>query len=1142
VSFIETIERARALLERNSRLSLRALQREFDLDDDALDELVDELIEIQRVAVRDGRALAWAGAVPPAPTETREHERAPRDYTPKHLADKILRSKSALEGERKQVTVLFADVKGSMELAEQVDPEEWHAILDRFFQILADGVHRFEGTVNQYTGDGIMALFGAPIAHEDHAQRACYAALHLSDELRRYANELRRSKGLNFSVRLGLNSGEVVVGKIGDDLRMDYTAQGHTVGLGARMEQLAEPGKIYLTERTASLGSGYFELEDLGEFDLAGASERIRVQELRGVGRLRTRLDLSRSRGFSRFVGRADEMATLELALHRATEGSGQVVGVVGEAGVGKSRLCLEFVERCREKGIAIHEAHCPSHGKTVPFLPLLELLRDLLGVSDRQSPLKIREAIAGRLLLLDLELEDFLPLVFDFLGVTDPERRVPVLDPDTRQRRLFAFVRRLVESLSTREPTLILIDDLHWIDAASDAFLAQIVEAVGGSRSMLLVNFRPEYRAEWTQRSYYQQLPLAPLGRAEIAELLRDLLGPDESLVGLQEVIRERTEGNPFFTEEVVHALAESEALEGTPGRYRCVTPIERIEVPETVQAVLAARIDRLPEREKRMLQTAAVIGRGFEEATLEAVADLPGSEVAAALAALQAAEFVRQGALYPRAEYAFRHALTHQVAYESQLGERRARGHAAVARAIEAASPERHDEQAALLARHWEEAGESLEAARWHRRAAQWIGASDLAEAARHWQQVRTLVGRVPATPDTAELGASACAALLRLGWRVGGAEELESLLREGLGFAELTGDARTLALLHQGFGVAAGLQRGEMELYAQHSREAVNFAVQTGDRQLVSEMRSYLMYATLLVGGIEEALSLAEELIGSRILDAAELEAAGAAYNPHLAGLHVRGQIRAVRGDIAGGEADFHRAVSLAREAGDHTMSSWSVSALVFLAELRGESGRVLEFARSGVESAERLTGSVADSAGAMIWLGTAHLLRGEWEPAFQVLDEALRQIREARVFLHMEGDVLRGLASALQGVGEAERAVAVARQATQARQNYYGRVLACCTLARILRETQGAAACSEIERALDDASQRIRQHGYQGLAGFEREERARLAQLLGDPTKGDRELREVWRLYTDMGATGHAERLARELAELGSSVGE
>src|SRR5437899_6697118 len=299
-----------------------------------------------------------------------------RSYTPPHLAEKMLASRGAVQGEGKQVTVLFADVKGSMELAERLDPEAWHGIMDRFFALLAEGVHRFEGTVNQFTGDGIMALFGAPIAHEDHAQRACHAALHLGAELRRYAHDLRRERGLSFSVRMGLNSGDVVVGTIGDDLRMDYTAQGHTVGLAARMEQLAGADRVYLTEHAAALVSGYFRLRDLGPVAVKGVRDPLRVYELEGLGTLRTKLDVSRARGFSRFVGREGETATLEAALARAAAGDGQVVGVVAEAGVGKSRLCYEFVQRCRARGIPVHEAHGAAHGKVVPYLLVLDFLR----------------------------------------------------------------------------------------------------------------------------------------------------------------------------------------------------------------------------------------------------------------------------------------------------------------------------------------------------------------------------------------------------------------------------------------------------------------------------------------------------------------------------------------------------------------------------------------------------------------------------------------------------------------------------------------------------------------------------------------------------------------------------------------------
>ncbi|HJW69578.1 MAG TPA: adenylate/guanylate cyclase domain-containing protein, partial [Candidatus Binatia bacterium] len=390
-------------------------------------------------------------------------ERDPHAYTPKHLADKILASKSALEGERKQVTVLFADVKGSMELAEQVDPEVFHQIMERFAGLLAEGVHRFEGTVTQFTGDGVMALFGAPIAHEDHAQRACYAALHLGDALRRYATELRLQRGLNFAVRMGINSGEVVVGKIGDDLRMDYTAQGHVVGLAARMEQIAEPGTVYVSEHTARLVTGIFRLADLGPLTVKGVTERLRVCELEGVGTHRTPFDVSRARGFSRFVGRDAEIATLEAALARAAAGDGQVVGVVAEAGVGKSRLSDEFVQRCRARGIPVDEAHGAAHGKMVPYLLVLEFLRGYFGIGAQDTAQAMREKIAGKLLLLDPALADTLPLLLDFLGVPDPERPLPRLDPEVRQHRLFEAMKRLTHARSRHEPGVSLIEDLHW-------------------------------------------------------------------------------------------------------------------------------------------------------------------------------------------------------------------------------------------------------------------------------------------------------------------------------------------------------------------------------------------------------------------------------------------------------------------------------------------------------------------------------------------------------------------------------------------------------------------------------------------------------------------------------------------------------
>ena len=1062
-------------------------------------------------------------------------ERAPRAYTPKHLAEKILASKSALEGERKQVTVLFADVKGSMELAEHLDPEEWHGIMDRFFQLLAEGVHRFEGTVNQYTGDGMMALFGAPIAHEDHARRACYAALHLNEGLRRYADELRLSRGLSFSVRMGINSGEVVVGRIGDDLRMDYTAQGHTVGLAQRMEQLAEPGRVYLTGHTAQLVAGYFRLRDLGPLAVKGASEPVAVHELEGVGALRTRLDVSRARGFSRFVGRADEMAALEAALARAREGQGQVVGVVADAGVGKSRLCYEFAERCRARGLRIYETHCVAHGKMIPFLPVLELLRGYFGITEQDTDQVAREKIAGRLLLLDRELTEALPLVFDFLGIADPAEPPPRMDPEARQRQLFAAARRLIQVQSQREPGVVLVEDMHWVDGGSEAFFANHVEAVPGSRGVLVMNFRPEYHAAWMQKSYYQQLPLLPLGPEAAGELLRDLLGADPSLDGLAGRIGERTAGNPFFVEEIVQALVESGTLAGAKGAYRLTRLVEDVAIPATVQGILAARIDRLSEREKSVLQTAAVIGREFGETVLARVAELPAEELGAALRALEGAELVYEQVLFPEVEYAFKHPLTQEVAYRSQLADRRARVHAAVARAIAALYPEKLDERAALLAHHWEAAGDLLEAARWSGRAAEWAGTNDTAEALRHWGKVRTLLERVPESAETSALGLRARAMMLDIGFRLGmPEEEAATLFAEGRALGERSGDAALLAYLVSRYATVRGTA-GCVEDYLGHAVESLRLAGKT-DRNLELQLMVSAAHPHYLVGRLGDALRLIDTYLDS----AGETPVPTfGGFNVHAFAVWFRSMLLFELGRIAEGRRQLERAERVARDGGETEVLGWVHAAHAMWAELTGEDESALAHARQSLEVALKI-GSAFSQVIAYAVLGRVHLRRGEWGESVNASEQSLALGRERRTGVEQESSMLAVLAEAHLGRGDLSRARAAAEEAVETAQQR-GTLLALpraqLALARVLLRTEGAGARTEIEAALDRALTVARETGAKTHEPEVHIARAELARLTGDQAARRRELTQAQRLFTEMGATTRAEQVAREL---GSSV--
>ena len=633
---------------------------------------------------------------------------APRDrsaYTPDRLAERMLASGRALEGERKLVTVLFADVVGSMELAERLGPEEWRRVMDRCLAILCEGVHRFDGMVDQFTGDGLMALFGAPLAQEDHAARACHAALRLLEQLTGYAAELRRARGLEFAVRIGLNSGEVVTGTIGDDLTLQYAAVGHAVGLGRRVESLAAPNTTFVSQDTAALVEGYFELRDRGMREVKGVSEPVRVYELAGLGRLRSRLEVSRARGLSRFVGRERELATLQSALASAREGSGQVVGIVGEAGIGKSRLCYEFGERCRRSGIEVWAGQCTARGARQPLLLVRELVRSVFGVTDWDTERAVRDKVAGRALLLDPPIEGELPLILELLGIPGDG---PSAGSERDGERLFPTLRRLLLGGPGAGPGVIVVEELRWIDPPSEAFLKALAEALSSTPTLLVASFRPEYRARWLRAFNYTALPLRPLDEPSLAALLRDRLGTDPSLAPLAERIPDRVGGNPFFVEELIRDLVESGGLEGERRAFRAADPIDEAALPATVQAVLAARIDRLSQRDRTVLQAAAVIGHRFTEPLLKRVTGLDDKELRAALRALVGADLLVQSTT-TAAGYAFKHDLTQEVAYRSELSERRARIHGAVARALEEQHPNKRDELAALIAHHLEEAGES-------------------------------------------------------------------------------------------------------------------------------------------------------------------------------------------------------------------------------------------------------------------------------------------------------------------------------------------------------------------------------------------------------------------------------------------------
>jgi class 3 adenylate cyclase/tetratricopeptide (TPR) repeat protein len=638
----------------------------------------------------------------PVPTRERGAAQRPDTYTPRHLAERILNSRASLEGERKTVTVLFADLKGSMELLADRDPEDARKLLDPVLELMMEAVHRYEGTVNQVMGDGIMALFGAPVAHEDHAVRACYAALRMQESVGRYATDLNRRHGVDIQIRVGINSGDVVVRSIGSDLHVDYTAVGQTTHLAARMEQLARPGTTLTTEATVRAAEGYVRVKALGAMPIKGLADPVEVHAVVGVGTAQTRLQARAARGLTRFVGRDTEVDQLHRALDQAGAGRGQIVAIVGDAGVGKSRLLYEFMQSHRLRDWLVLESRSVSYGKATPYMPLGDLFKAYFKIADRDDTRTVRAKVTGYVFTLDEALADSVAPLLWLLDALPDGHDFWTLEPRIRGERVNDAVKRVLLRESRVRPLMVVFEDLHWIDSGTQAALDSLVESLPSAPVLLAVNYRPEYAHDWARKSFYRQMRIDALSPETAQSLLDTLLGTNTNLVPLRRLLIERTEGNPLFLEESVRALVETDVLIGEPGAYRLARDPGTVEVPATVQAILTARIDRLAPDDKRLLQAASVIGKDLPWPLLLEVSGLHEDELRERLARLQDAEFVYESKLFPDLEYTFKHALTHEVVYGGLLQERRRALHAGVIRAIERVYADRLAEHAETLAHH--------------------------------------------------------------------------------------------------------------------------------------------------------------------------------------------------------------------------------------------------------------------------------------------------------------------------------------------------------------------------------------------------------------------------------------------------------
>jgi class 3 adenylate cyclase/tetratricopeptide (TPR) repeat protein len=926
----------------------------------------------------------------PAPAGPQPRFTSPESYTPKHLAERILNSKTALEGERKQVTVLFADLKGSMELLADRDPEEASKLLDPVLTLMMEAVHRYEGTVNQVMGDGIMALFGAPLAHEDHAVRACYAALRMQESVKRYAEEVRRSHAAVVKIRVGLNSGEVVVRAIGSDLHMDYTAVGQTTHLAARMEQLADPGAIVITPDTLALAEGYVEVKSLGPVPVKGLAEAVEVYEVTGAGPARTRLQASARRGLTRFVGRDAELEQLRLAQQLAGDGRGQVAALVGEAGVGKSRLVYELTHSHRLQGWLVLESASVSYGKATGYLPVIDLLKGYFKIQDRDDLREIREKVTGKLLTLDESLKPALPALLALLDVLVDDAAWGTLDPGQRRQQTLDAVRRLLLREAREQPLLLIFEDLHWIDSETQALLDGLIDSLGSARVLLLVNYRPEYQHGWGSKTSYSQIRLDALPAESAGELLEALLGDDPGLAPLKQLLVRR--GNPFFLEETVRTLVETKALAGERGRYRLVQPVQAIQVPPTVQAMLAARIDRLPPEDKRLLQVASVVGKDVPLVLLQAIADPPDEAIRRGLDHLQAAEFLYETGLFPDLEYSFKHALTHEVTYGGLLHDRRHELHARIVDAIEALHRDRLGEQVERLAHHALRGELRERAVPYLRQAGLKVAARSALPDARAWfEQALDVLETLPESPSTLEQGFEIRLELRTVLVQLGEVRRALDRLREAEGLAEQLNDDRRRGRVCTAL-TNAHSHLGELDEALVTGTRALAIAERLGDLRLRILPTVYLVQAHYHRGDYERVVELATDILAALPADSV--------YEPFGAYIPISVSDR-----------------------------NWLV---LSLAEL----GRFAEAAPYEAEALRlaEATNHAATVGEAHVAAGWLHLRKGEWAKARSLIEPAIAAFRTGNIALNLPRTVANSAWVLAQG-GEASEALTRLREGEQ-----------------------------------------------------------------------------------------------------------
>ena len=959
---------------------------------------------VETVPTKGYRFISPITSVPRADAERileigrakRGSQRAPRvpvsppSDSAEQSARMIPASKGRAEGERKHVTVLFAHLKGSMEWLAERDPEEARELIDPVLQRLIEAVQRYGGTVSQVREDGILALFGAPLAHEDHALRACYAALRMRESVTRYAEEGSSPEGGGFQVGIGLHSGDLVIRALGPDQSPEPIAVSQTTQLASRLAHDAPAGAVLATADTQRLLEGYVLATSLGPLAMKGRA--VDVYQLTHQSSIRSPLQLAAARGFSRFVGRELEMQQLERALDQARDGRGQAVAVVGDPGVGKSRVVFELIHSPRLRDWVVLEARSVSYGKDTAYLPVSDLLKGYVGISDRDTPHDIQKKLTDKILALDPALTPTLPALLALLDLPVEDLQWQALDARHRRQRTMDAVKGVLLRETQVQPVLVVVEDLHWIDAETRACLDGLVESLPVTRLVLLVNYRPEYRHGWGSKTYYTQLHLDTLPPGGAGELLEALLGPNASLAPLKGLLVGTTGGNPFFIEESVRTLVETKALIGERGAYELAQPVETIQVPATVQAVLAARLDRLPSAEKRLLEIAAVIGKDFSFALLQAVADEEEEILRQALGHLQTAEFLYETNFFPDPEYTFKHGLTHDVAYRTLLRARRRDLHARIAEAIERLYGDRLVEQVERLAEHALRGEQREKAVRYLRQAGIKAFARSVLPDARAWlEQALSVVGNLPESKATLEQAFEIRLELRPVLNQLGEVPRTLERLREAEALAERLNDDRRRGRVCA-FMTNVHSLLGELDEALMAGTRALEIAGRLGDVRLRVLTTTQLEQAHYLRGEYERVVELA---------------------TGNLAAMRADSPFETLGGALPISIYDRYRMLQSLTELGRFAEAAPYEAEALRLAELTHNAYTV---------------GMVQNAAG---WL---YCLKGDWATARSLIERGIAGFRTGSVVWELP-EMVAASAWVLAQVGEASEALTRLREGEQ-----------------------------------------------------------------------------------------------------------